>query len=242
MVKDILCLYRARVHERLRAVPLKNRQQAIPGGFDWNEPKTGWTYRSDVFATTRDAIIAHRMANPQHKLRTDPEFVEYEMEQRYEAKLRAMPGGEQWLILAPADSPPPVFRKPRSRGGPAVALSNAKAGISLFLDAFGPSLKTVPSNISESRSKICAVCPENKSMSAVIHAAGDGLKMLLEAKGEMKLKTSNDEKLEDCAVCLCNLKVKVHVVLPYILQKTTDEQMQNFPPNCWIKTPSLISE
>lgn len=223
-------------------MPLKNRQQAIPGGFDWNEPKTGWTYRSDVFTTTRDAIIAHRMANPQHKLRTDPEHVEWEMEQRYEAKLRNMAGGGQWLILAPADSPPPVFTKPRSRGGPAVALETAKAGIGLLKDAFGPSLKTVPSVTSEARSKICAVCPENKPGNPILHAAGSGLKMLLEARDSMKLKTSNDDKLNDCSVCTCNLKVKVHVVLPYILEKTTPEVMQRFPENCWIKHPHLIPE
>jgi len=224
-------------------MPLKNRQQAIPGGFDWNQPETGFTFRSDVFTTTRDAIIADRQRNPRHKLRTDPEFVEYEMEQRYEAKLRAMPGGEQWLILAPADSPPPVFQKPRSRSGPAVALvETAKVGIGILKDAYGPTLKTVPSTTSEARSGICAVCPENKPGNPIIHAAGSALKLLLESRDAMKLKTSNDDKLEDCAVCTCNLKVKVHVVMPYILEKTTPEVMQRFPENCWIKHPELIAE
>lgn len=222
---------------------LKNRQMAIPGGFDWNQPETGFTFRSDVFTTTRDAIIADRQRNPRHKLRTDPEHVEFEMEQRYTAKLRAMPGGEQWLAPTPEDASPPVFRRPQPRAGRVAAIGEtAKAGISLFLDAFGPSLETVPREISEERSKICAACPQNKPGNTLVHMAGSGLKMLLEAKADMKLETSNDDKLNDCAVCLCNLKVKVHVVLPYILEKTTPEQMNNLPPNCWIKTPSLCNE
>lgn len=222
---------------------LKNRQNAIPGGFDWVEPKTGWSYRSDIFTTTRDAIVQHRMANPQHGLRTDDAHVEFEMEQRYTAKLRAMPGGEQWLAPTPEDASPPVFRRPQPRAGVvAAAGETAKIGISLFLDAFGPTLKTVEKNIAEERSKICAACPENKPGNPLVHMAGSGLKKLLEAKQDMKLETTNDGRLHDCAVCLCNLKVKVHVVLPYIMEKTTPEQMQNFPPTCWIKTPSLIPE
>jgi hypothetical protein len=227
-------------------VPLKNRQQSIPGGFDWNQPETGFTFRSDVFITTRDAIIGDRMRNPRHKLRTDPDYVEWEMEQRYVAKLKSMPGGDQWLVPeGGGDASPPVFRTPRSRSGPAAGLSSmetAKAGIGLLKDAFGPTLKTVPSATSEARSKICAECPENKLGNVLVHAAGSALKMLLEARDSMKLKTSNDDQLHDCAVCSCNLKVKVHVVLPYILEKTTPEVMQRFPENCWIKHPNLVPE
>ena len=216
-------------------MPLKNRQQAIPGGFDWNQPETGFTFRSDVFTTTRDAIIADRMRNPRHKLRTDPEFVEYEMEQRYEAKLRAMPGGEQWLILAPADSPPPVFQKPRHRAGVAVAVGEtAKVGVALFRDVFGPSLKTVPSETSDKRAKICASCPQNQSGNPLLHMAGSGLKMLLDAKADMKLVTPYDDALHDCHACSCNLKLKVHVALDYILEKTTPEIMARLDKACWI--------
>src|SRR5678815_1086486 len=144
-------------------MPLKNRQQAIPGGFDWNQPETGFTFRSDVFTTTRDAIISDRQRNPRHKLRTDPEFVEYEMEQRYEAKLRAMPGGEQWLILAPADSPPPVFQKPRSRSAVVAGqVSNAKAGIGAIKDWLGDGLRAVPQWDADARANTCSTCPHNQ--------------------------------------------------------------------------------
>ena len=220
-------------------MPLKNRQQGIPGGFDWNEPKTGWTYRSDVFTTTRDAIIAHRISNPQHKLRTDPEHVEYEMEQRYEAKLRAMQGGEQWLILAPADSPPPVFRNPQSRGGAAGAkISNAKAGINAISSWLGSGLKPVAKELASARAAVCSNCPLNVDgnfWTRMAGEAGAAVKLLVEAKNEMKLTTPSDDKLLSCDACSCWLQTKVWVPIGHVASNTSVKVLAAMPEFCWVK-------
>lgn len=220
-------------------MPLKNRQQSIPGGFDWNEPKTGWTYRSDVFTTTRDAIIAHRMANPQHKLRTDPEYVEWEMEQRYEAKLKALPGGGQWLILAPADSPPPVFQKPRSRSVAAAGLKmeNAAQGIGAIKDWLGDGLRSVPQELANKRAAICAPCPLNidgNFFERLEGVAAQAVKLLVQTKNHMKLNTPDDDKLKSCNACSCWLQTKVWVPLPHILAHTSKETMTKLDKACWI--------
>ena len=219
-------------------MPLKNRQQGIPGGFDWNEPKTNWQYRSDVFTTTRDAIIAHRMSNPQHKLRTDPEHVEWEMEQRYEAKLRAMQGGEQWLILAPADSPPPVFRQVRSRGGAvADAASNASQGIGAIRDWLGDGLKSVPQELANKRAAICAPCPlniEGNFWQRMEGVAAQAVKLLVQTKNKMKLNTPSDEMLKSCGACDCWLQTKVWVPIAHIAKNTKPETMKKLDKACWI--------
>lgn len=219
-------------------MPLKNRQKGIPGGFDWNEPKTGWTYRSDVFTTTRDAIIAHRMANPQHKLRTDPEHVEWEMEQRYIAKLKAMPGGAQWLVPETADSPPPVFRIPRSRGEPAAgALANASQGIGAIKDWLGDGLRSVPQELANKRAAICARCPLNIDGSfwqRMEGVAAQAVKLLVQTKNKMRLNTPSDEQLKSCGACDCWNATKVWVPLPHILAHTSKETMANLDKACWI--------
>lgn len=220
-------------------MPLKNRQQGIPGGFDWNQPETGFTFKSDVFTTTRDAIIADRQRNPRHKLRTDPEFVEYEMEQRYEAKLRAMPGGEQWLILAPADSPPPVFQTPRSRSAVVAGgnIENAAQGIGAIKDWLGDGLRPVPQELANKRASICAPCPLNidgnfwQRMEGV---AAQAVKVLVQTKNKMKLSTPHDEQLKSCGACDCWNATKVWVPLPHILAHTKPETMAKLDEACWI--------
>lgn len=216
-------------------MPLKNRQQSIPGGFDWTQPETGWSTRSDVFTTTRDAIIAHRMANPRHKLRTDPEYVEFEMEQRYVARLKSMSGGDQWLVPESVEASPPVFQRPRSRAGGVVApVSTAKAGIGMLVDLFGPALKAVAPDLSEKRAGICVTCPQNQEGGLLAHAGGEALKTLLQAKSDMKLSTTHDEQLKECLACSCNLRLKVHVRLDYILERTSPEVMARLDKRCWI--------
>lgn len=218
---------------------LKNRQQTIPGGFDWTEPKTGWSYRSDIFTTTRDAIIQHRLANPQHGLRTDDEHVEFEMEQRYTAKLRAMRGGEQWLAPTPEDASPPVFRTPRSRGEPAAGgkVENASQGIGVMVDWLGSGLRPVESELASKRAKICSECPLNIDgdfWQRMEGMAAQAVKLLVKAKNNMKLNTPSDDALKSCGACDCWLATKVWVPLPHILAHTKKETMAKLDKNCWI--------
>lgn len=216
-------------------MPLKNRQQSIPGGFDWNQPETGFTFRSDVFVTTRNAIIDDRNRNPRHKLRTDPEYVEFEMEQRYVAKLKAMPGGDQWLVPEGVEASPPVFQRPRSRAHAAVGeIGSAKAGIGMLVYLFGPALKAVAPELSERRAGICVTCPQNQEGGLLAHVGGEALKSLLQAKSDMKLSTTHDEQLKECTGCNCNLRLKVHVRLDYILERTSPEVMARLDKRCWI--------
>jgi hypothetical protein len=223
-------------------VPLKNRQQGIPGGFDWVEPQTGWTFKSDIFTVTRDAIIQQRTDNPRHKLRTDPEHVEWEMEQRYVARLSAMPGGQQWLVPTPDNPSPPVFRTPRSRDAHAAGLSkvaNAKAGIGVLLDWLGAGLKNVAPELANGRAEVCARCPQNKEgdfWQRMEGVAANQLKALVESKNDMKLATPHDAKLFSCQACDCYLPLKVHVQLKHILDHTSDTTFAALDQGCWIRS------
>lgn len=220
-------------------MPLKNRQQAIPGGFDWFEPLTGWEFKSDSYTTTRDAILVHRRGNPRHKLSTDPEHIEFEMEQRYVAKLKGMVNGDQWLVPEAADAGPPVFTRPRSKnaGGVAGASQNARAGIGTITDWLGSGLTPVDFGLAQSRAATCVRCPQNvdgnfwQRMEGV---AGKVVKEMVQAKNDMKLITPHDNAIKSCGACDCWLPTKVWVPIKVITDNMRPETTAKLDKACWI--------
>jgi len=224
-----------------KSMPLKNRNLGIPGGFDWVEPATGWTHRSDSFNETRDAIKIHRMANPQHGLSLNTSRIEHDMEARYESKLRSIPGGDQWLVITEPSASPPVFSTPRSRSVPAagVKIANAKAGIGAIKDWLGDGLSSVDQSVAETRAFVCVACPLNQEgdfWQRMEGVAAQGIKLLVEAKNEMKMTTSHDAQLRSCMACDCWNATKVWVPLPHILNNTKPDTYAKLHPSCWIKT------
>lgn len=222
-------------------MPLKNRQQAIPGGFDWFEPLTGWEFKSDSYTTTRDAILVHRRGNPRHKLSTDPEHIEFEMEQRYVAKLKGMVNGDQWLVPEAADAGPPVFTRPRSlqRGNAAglKAASTTRAGIGTITDWLGSGLTPVDFNLAHTRAATCSRCPQNVEGDFWQRLSAAGavfVKEMVQAKNDMKLITPHDDKLKSCAACSCWLPTKIWVPEKHILDNTTPETMAKLDAGCWV--------
>ncbi len=212
---------------------------AIPGSFDWDQPETGWTYKSDSFSTTRDAILVHRQANPRFNLSLNPERIEWEMEARYEAKLRSMPGGTQWLLEVDTNAPAPSFLNPRTRSVAAVGarLENARAGIGAITEWLGNGLRPVLQAEATSRAEVCSVCPKNQEgdfWQRMEGEAGKAIKMLVQAKNDMRLVTPYDSKLKSCMACDCRLETKVWQPLDQILSHTQPETMAKLDPACWI--------
>lgn len=220
-------------------MPLKNRNMAIPGSFDWVQPETGWEYKSDSFSQTRDAILVHRRANPRFNLSLNPEHIEWEMESRYEAKLRSMPGGTQWIMDAPNEAQAPVFLNPRSRSVAAVGakIETARAGIGAITEWLGSGLVPVSKDEAFDRAEICSVCPLNQEGDFWQRLAGDGakaVKLLVQAKNDMRLTTVYDDRLKTCQACDCWMQTKVWVPLEHITSHTKPETMAKLHPNCWI--------
>lgn len=221
----------------------------MPGGFVFYEARTGWTSPEHIgFDPTVDAIIAHREANKgRFEWPTDRATVSAELDAYTEARLRSTygKGAEQWLIGGTATASPPghpLWRPLRARAGGANAAVGATSttkkvqlGVGLLMDFLGPSLKAVPHALAEKRASICVTCPKNQKGGLVAHLGGEGLKLMLQARSDLKLETSHDAKLFDCTVCDCNLHIKTHVDLAFILERTTPEQMAAFPDFCWIK-------
>lgn len=218
---------------------LKSRTSFPPGGFVLYQAETGWTSPAHIgFSPTVDAIIEHRRANPRFNLPTDRATVEVELDNFTTARLQSTygEGANEWIT----GGPPPTFFTPRHQPRQRVvarevaAVSKVVAGIGLLVDFLGPKLKPVERGLAEQRAAICVTCPQNQPGTAFEQAGGKALHLLLEYKADQKLETIHDDKLLYCMACQCNLRLKPHVELEYILSKTTPEQMAAFDKRCWV--------
>lgn len=214
----------------------------IPNGYPFYQPEMNWNAPPYLgFDQVVDQLITVRAANPRFKLPTDRASVERDVEQYAEQHLRSTYGekAKQWLVGEPGPYANPMYQPPRERAGEAVARSaKAKVGIRLVMDFLGPSLKPVPHELAEQRASVCVTCPQNKPGSLISHTGGLVLKMLLQARSDLKLETSHDANLHDCHACDCNLHLKPHVSIDYILSKTPPDVMAKLDPKCWILSES----
>lgn len=218
---------------------LKSRQHFPPGGFAWYEPATNWNAPNhQSFDATVQAIIAHRHGNPRHNLSTNQAQVEWELENYTVKRLQSMKGAQSFLIDGAVVGTPPInFPVPPPAGGVVAGAKRVAAGVGVLLDWLGDGATPVPSELSESRASVCAVCPQNKPgglLAFFTEKAAEQIRKQLEIRKDLRLKTSQDDKLNVCAVCYCQLHLKVHVPIQHIKKHTSNEVASNLPSNCWI--------
>lgn len=232
-------------------MPLKNYHDVVPYGFVYFQAETGWTSPQFIgFTQAVQEIIKHRKANTRFNLATDEATVGRELEIYTEARLRSMPGGDQWLAAGPAESPPANFlprrlprqRSPDAAGGANPPVKKVVAGIALISDWLGSGLKPVEQAVADRRASICARCILNqKPVEPITSVMADGLHLLMEAKAHMKLSTPHDALLETCTACLCRNSLKVWTPTEHVKAHTTPEIFAALADPCWIRDELKIS-
>ena len=200
--------------------------------------QTGWSApmpKATTFDTTVTQIIQHRMQNgaitARHKLSLDRAVVADELENFTRARLGMQPIG------ASIPKPMPSRSLPQAVQGAVAAVAKMADGIGLLMDWI-PSGTVVDPALSAKRGEVCVGCPKNSQQafgSFFTQPASERLQKMVEARTDLKLATPSDEKLGVCEVCLCPMKLKVHVPLADILAKTKPATMAEFPDHCWIK-------
>lgn len=222
---------------------LKSRTTWPPGGWQFFEPSTGWrSPKGLTFDQTVSAIIKHRLANRQYKLATDSDVVAQQLDDFTCARLK---NDKAWCV----DSPPTGFTVPlpkrslraeakESVAGGARYLSNASAGIKLWIDWFGEG-KTVSQDVAERRAAICAECPLNDKKRKILDwftaTAAREIMAIFSALNDLNLKTSKDEQLKICMACDCPMKAKVWAPMPMIKKHLSQERFNALAANCWIR-------
>lgn len=108
----------------------------------------------------------------------------------------------------------------------------------ILKDWFGDGGIPVAQVDAERRAMTCICCKENQPGGWWENAKGRvarAIREQIEMKNQLSLRVQDEESLGTCRVCLCNLPLKVHVPIQYILEHTDDETMNAFPAACWIK-------
>lgn len=94
--------------------------------------------------------------------------------------------------------------------------------------------KLVPLVEAERRATICAKCPLNVELAIPCKGCRGLIKRAAEVLGGRT--TSLDKKLESCAACGCDLKLKVHISNE-IIDKAEARKNPDYAPGCWRLEP-----
>lgn len=223
---------------------LKSRDQFPPGSFQFCQPETGWcapTWRS--FDTVVRELIAHRNGNPhliaKHGWATDYDTVANEVDE-YNA-VRCRNAGYFDFILQDSPPSPKLFLSRFQARKPAAAVAgNIKrvaAGIGVLYDWLGSGATPVSKDEAERRAAICVSCPKNDGgdwKAYFTESIAEKIRQQLSIKHDLKLETSQDDKLTVCSGCDCPLHLKVWTPMQHVLAHTSDEIKQRLDPRCWV--------
>lgn len=223
---------------------LKSRTAHPPWGFRYLQPEVGMTKEIEgSFNFVVEQVIMIRKANPflceRHGWRTDTAAVEMEIEQYNVA--RCINGG--WLDFILPDEPGPVpaytISEPQKKTRVAAvdSVKRVSAGVALLVDWLGSGGKPVEAPLAEKRAMVCASCPKNDGgdwKSYFTEPIAEKIRVQLEMKNDLQLRTSHDPHLTVCSACDCPLPLKVHVPIFYILEHTSHDTKTRLDPRCWI--------
>lgn len=224
---------------------LADRNKFIPGGFRFIQPEISPNELGDPstsFDVLVNRVIELRRANPAlakaHKLSLDYAAVAKEVDD-YNSQICVAHGWTGFVAGGSAGpfqqaSPSPLKARLESAAG---SVKRVAAGVRTLLDWLGSGGKPVEASEAGERAAICVSCPLNKPgdwKSYFTGVVANQIRLQLEMKSAMELKTPMDEALHICAGCDCPLKLKVWAPMEHILENTTEETKQRLDACCWI--------
>ncbi len=215
---------------------LRDRNRFPPNGFRFYQPETKFEPpRHLSFNSTVEAVINHRKGNPwlatQHGWSTDFETVANEID-LYNTKLCQQMGWTDFIMDGGGGAEAIPFPHPLPN-----RLKSVAAGANTLVEWLKDGAEAVPATIADNRAATCVACPKNgqgdwtRWFTAPVSEA---IRKEVERRKDMKLSTPHDGQLGVCEVCLCPLKLKVHIPIDQIRNNLSKEILGQLPPNCWI--------
>lgn len=221
-------------------ITLKN-DNPPPNGWSYTQAETGWNNleRSPVSQWDLNLLIreiaAHRRANPRFNLSTDFNQIKQEVKYTNALRLLSMPNTESYLMQDTAPTPSVLKKVLRPlRKLPGAAVANLISGAGTIIDWLGSGGQPVAKELAEQRASVCVTCPMNQDGDWFIEKASQLIKAQIGMKNDLSLKTSVDDKLYTCKVCLCPLPLKVWAPLDTVRAHMKDEVRKELPDFCWI--------
>ncbi len=115
-------------------------------------------------------------------------------------------------------------------------------GTNVLREWFGAGAVPVPRAVAVSRSQVCYLNPDKKCEFNTpgfepAEIVSEVIRQQAEKKNELSLNVPNEESLHTCQLCLCPLKLKVHVPISHIAEqqpKEVVERIREKAPWCWM--------
>jgi hypothetical protein len=226
---------------------LKDRQKQIPNGYQFYLTEAKWQAPSNFpsFTTVCNGLEAVIRANPflaqKNGWPTDRAKIE-DWVDLYNAKVCQAMGWDAYITTEggaslPKSSPQhqqQILQSLRNAAATAKALVAGAKSLMEWEDSGEPA---VSAEQSLARAIVCTACPLNEKGDYTrwfTTGAAELIKRRVEKAQARKLTTPRDELLNICTACHCPLKLKVHVPLPWIVNRLSEDQKSKLDSKCWI--------
>lgn len=227
-------------------VRIKNTNLWKPGGYQVLHPELGMKEAfSGSFLEACAFETKMRRANPAVSAKNgwaldEKAIAEYVSE--YNAKLCISAGRTDLVTYSDMVEVNAIVNDPTVKknwfGSVAGAVAATKAGIGVYLEMFGKSGKTVPSELAESRAGVCSRCPQNDTEGGLgkyfVKKLSEEIMLIYGMLKDKDCHTKQDDKLGVCKACLCPMKAKVWAHIDHIRKEMKSEQLAKLDPRCWI--------
>lgn len=236
-----------------KVMRLKNTNTFPPGGFTYTQPETGFkTSKMAPFETCVAEVLAHRVANKlprSTRAEVNEDIQEFTCQRLGYDAAYCITDKKKLETLSRISASPshlknlvrPALEKIKSLGNGAQILS----------DWLGDGMLPVPNSVAQSRTNACVrgdsgkPCKFNRKGSSFTESIAGAIKEQMQKRHEATAAPVGDEKLFECQICFCDLKLKVHVPMDTILDRTPKAMIEKFqeqaPACCWMrqtKTPA----
>lgn len=190
-----------------------SKELVPPGG--WRFYESGFTFEAQTFPELVGLLRDHRHSNSLPAGDPEPEIM-VQLGEKY----------PNIVLNQPVMKPPAFVEKVKAF---AAVLTNHLAHGAVLVDQ----------NTANIRSTICRYCHNNVAPGPNIGNCGPCEKMAEKGVDVIRAgvlhgrQTPNDDKLKSCALCSCDLRMKVWFQLKTLGH--TKEEVNAFPDFCWIK-------
>ena len=113
-----------------------------------------------------------------------------------------------------------------------------RTGANILAGWLGEGGIPVNETLAEDRAKICAACPHNHPVSWAGFAKAGVAQTVMAAERlahHAQMRTAEHDRLGECEICGCYLKLKVWCPIEHIKTEMTAEDLQSHPAPCWIR-------
>lgn len=196
-----------------------NKLSRPPGGFRYLVPETGkmveggYISWGEFLVRIQGYYVSNMIPCPP----TLPTLIETYLCSKYPQVCDEVPASQQTHV------------------GVGIMFEAARVGTATLFDWWKNSgRKKVDASLANSRAAVCVGCPMNQTVSC----SGCMLSALQKVSELIvgRSKTSHDNELKTCAVCLCGLRAKVWMEHDVIYRHLTERQKAALPHFCWLNT------